>query len=368
MRATATTTAAVEPAGGGWWKLARRTVRGPAVVAIAALGVFLLVIVGLLSNVGGSKPTNPPPRTTRPVEQPALVTVPNRPPTAVAPPRAPAVRFLTPAPAIPEGSLAPHGNRGPCKNCHRIKPAPRVPVIPPPIAAPRPTAPPPAPGSPAPGSPTGGEQIAATKDNARATVDATTSASPTMWAAGGSQAAATPGHPLPFQEAHWQGLEVISLSPGLARVLGLPRDSRGVVVDEVTMPADSLGFAAGDLITAVGDMTTLDLESFVAAADHVRDRREVEIVLERRGEQKTVVLQAERLGTANGETAPMIPSGARLPHAYLGPCTNCHRIGMKGSLAVDLGDLLSKTAPSIRAGQNRTHEDRGTCSACHTIQ
>lgn len=363
MRATATTKAAVEPPGNGWWKLARSSVQGVA-LPIAAVGLLGLVVVGLLFSGDESQPTSPARRAPRPAALPTPNAVPHRLPIAVAPPRAPAVRFLTRAPAIRADSIAPHGNRGPCNSCHRIKPALATSAIPAPITA----SPNPAPPIAAPANATGGEQIAATRVNTDATLDATTGASARIWAAGATQAAATPNRPLPFQEAHWQGLEVISLSPGLARVLGLPRDSRGVVVDEVTMPADSLGFAAGDLITAVGDMTTLDLESFVAAADHVRDRREIEIVVERRGEPKTLVLQAERLGTANGETAPMIPSGARLPHSYLGPCTNCHRIGTRGSLAVDLGDLLSKTAPPIRTGQKRTHADRGTCSACHTIQ
>jgi hypothetical protein len=210
--------------------------------------------------------------------------------------------------------------------------------------------------------------VAATTGSATAPPDATSGASPKLW----TIAATTPAAPrvdrLPFQEAHWQGLEVIGLPPALARVLGLPRDTRGVVVDEITMPADSQGFAAGDVITAVGDVATPDLESFVAAADRVRDNQQVEILLTRKGQQKKLVLYAERLGTANGETAPMIPPGARQPHAYLGPCTSCHRIGTKGSLPVDLGDVLSKKAPAIRAGQQRPHEDRGTCSACHTIQ
>jgi hypothetical protein len=66
----------------------------------------------------------------------------------------------------------------------------------------------------------------------------------------------------------------------------------------------------------------------------------------------------------------MITSGALPPHGYLGPCTNCHRIGKINNLnlAVDLGDRLAKAAPPIRAGQARPHQDRGACPACHTIR
>jgi hypothetical protein len=144
-----------------------------------------------------------------------------------------------------------------------------------------------------------------------------------------------------------------------------------VVVDEATMPADVLGFRSGDLITAVGGAPTPDLEAFVDAAYRVRERRSVKLQLRRKGGTRhTLTLAAARreLGTANGETAPMIPAGARPPHGYLGPCTDCHRIGASVGLAVDLGDQLTKKAPPIRAGQAPPHRNRGKCSACHTIR
>ncbi|MHC4176044.1 MAG: magnetochrome domain-containing protein [Planctomycetota bacterium] len=183
-----------------------------------------------------------------------------------------------------------------------------------------------------------------------------------------SPAASSPIKMLPFQEAHWQGLEVIPLTGGLKRVLKIPSDAKGVIIDDVTAPADMGGFQAGDLITSVGQVPTPTLESFIEAADRVRDRRRTEVRLLRKGKLHSLVLTGlqQRLGTANGETAPMIKPGSRPPHGYLGACTNCHHIGTTGQLAVDQGDLLTRAAPPIRAGQTPPHRNRGECTACHT--
>lgn len=174
---------------------------------------------------------------------------------------------------------------------------------------------------------------------------------------------------LPFQEAHWQGLELIPLTLIMGRILKISPDAKGVIVDEVTGPADMQGFQAGDLITSVGQVPTSTLESFLKAADRVRNRRRTEIRLMRNGQLHSLVLTSiqDRLGTANGETAPMIKPGSRSPHEYKGPCTQCHRIGTKGQLSMDQGDLLTRKAPPIRAGQAQPHRDRGECTACHKI-
>lgn len=174
---------------------------------------------------------------------------------------------------------------------------------------------------------------------------------------------------LPFQEAHWQGIEVVPPTNGLKRLLKIFSDTKGVIIDDVTAPADLQGFLAGDLITSVGQIPTPDLESFLQAADRVRARRRTEVQLLRKNKSHSLVLTAlqMRLGTANGETAPMIKPGSRPPHGYKGACTNCHRIGNTGQLAVDNGDLLTRDAPPIRAGQTPPHRDRGACTACHTI-
>jgi hypothetical protein len=187
----------------------------------------------------------------------------------------------------------------------------------------------------------------------------------------------TPTHPAassitkmpPFQEGHWQGVEVIPLTEGLKRVLKIASDVKGVIIDDVTAPADMEGFWAGDVITSVGQVPTPTLESFIKAADRVRDRRRTEVQVLRKSKLHSLVLTAlqDRLGTANGETAPMIKPGSRPPHGYKGACTNCHHIGTTGQLAADQGDLLTREAPPIRAGQTPPHRNRGECTACHTI-
>lgn len=175
--------------------------------------------------------------------------------------------------------------------------------------------------------------------------------------------------PRRFAEAHWQGLEVIPKTPALARSLGIPASAEGVIVDDVTLPADLQGFQAGDLVTAVGQVPTPDLMSFVEAADRVRDRRRAEVEILRKKAPQVLVLTAllKRLGTANGETPSMIVPSARMPHSYRGACTSCHRIGTTAQLAQDQGDTLTKTAPPIRANASPPHRDRGPCSTCHQV-
>jgi Magnetochrome domain/PDZ domain len=174
---------------------------------------------------------------------------------------------------------------------------------------------------------------------------------------------------LPFVEAHWQGLEMIVLSPALARALGLDPNLKGVIADDVTPPADACGFQGGDIIASINGVPTTDLNSFIDASDLVREQRSVQVTVMRKGQIFPLVLWAlkDRLGVANGETAPMIPSGSVSPHAYQGACTGCHRIGTKGELPFDQGDLLSRKAPPIKPGSTRPHRDRGNCITCHQI-
>lgn len=199
---------------------------------------------------------------------------------------------------------------------------------------------------------------------------ASNAASATRAATQRSSGAAANGSTLPpFQEAHWQGLELVPLTKALARFLDIKSDVRGVCIDDVTAPADMAGFLAGDVVTAVGRTRTPDLCAFIEATDMVRDSGDAEVWVVRNGKELSLELAAlqGRLGVANGETAPMIKSGSQPPHGYKGPCTSCHRIGTTGQLAVDPGDTLSRRAPPIRAGQPAPHQDRGTCTSCHEI-
>jgi hypothetical protein len=175
--------------------------------------------------------------------------------------------------------------------------------------------------------------------------------------------------PRRFTEAHWQGLEVIPKTSVVAQALGLPPDLPGVIVDDVTLPADLQGFKAGDVVIQIDRVPTPDLMSFIRAAERVENQQRVDLGVVRDGALQSVVLVAllQKLGTANGETPSMIPPGARMPHPYRGPCTNCHRIGTTGTLAVDQGDLVVTTAPTIRVGAIRPHQDRGPCATCHQI-
>lgn len=254
----------------------------------------------------------------------------------------PRVHFLRWAPDILVGERAPHGNRGACRSCHQVLTRGLLPVA---GARPRRV------------RPTPGQKLGRTNP-------------PTRRAAG-TKAPGKKITMLPFQEVHWQGIEMISTVRALKRRLDIPVDARGVVIDEVTPPADQQGFWAGDLITAINGRPTPTLEAAVTAARTVHDKGQVTVSVLRKGKPRKLQLYAVKgiLGTANGESAPMIRSGARPPHGWRGPCTNCHRIGKgpKLPLPVDLGDLLVRKAPPIRVGQKMPHRNRGVCSACHKI-
>jgi hypothetical protein len=175
--------------------------------------------------------------------------------------------------------------------------------------------------------------------------------------------------PRRFTEAHWQGLEVIPNTPLIAATLKIPLDAPGVIVDDVTLPADLQGFQGGDLVMQVAGVATPDLTTFIDATDRVRDLPNADVVVLRDAQPKLMRVTGlkPRLGTANGETATMIRPGARMPHPYRGPCTNCHRIGTTGNIPVDQGSPMVIGAPSIRADAKRPHRDRGPCTACHQI-
>ena len=175
--------------------------------------------------------------------------------------------------------------------------------------------------------------------------------------------------PRPFAEAHWQGMEAIPKTPTVAKMLKVPPNVEGVILDDVTLPADLQGFQAGDVVTAVDGVSTPDLLSFIRATDRIRDSKRVTVDLVRAGAPRQMDITAlfKRLGTANGETPPMIPPGAQRPHVYMGPCVNCHRIGTTGNLAVDQGDNPKNKPGPVRADGPVPHRDRGPCAACHAI-
>lgn len=218
------------------------------------------------------------------------------------------------APPIRQGALAPHAAFGPCSNCHKILPWPQ----PPPALA-----------------------VNAAMPHAR----------------------------LPMQEGHWQGMEVIGITPGLAREYGLLAQTRGVLVDDVTLAAADAGLWAGDLLVDIEGMPTLDLPGFLAATRRVAARTNAKFQVVRGGRTLGLELTApEGLGAAQMEGAPMITAGSPSPHRYQGACTNCHTIGTTGQLAFDQGDMLSFKAPPIWRGAKAPHRYRGECSTCHKVR
>lgn len=181
-------------------------------------------------------------------------------------------------------------------------------------------------------------------------------------------------------EAHWKGMDVMKLTAELRQQLGYPKGMRGVIINEVTLNAALSGMLGGDIIVAVKDMPVTDLESFVTATRQVRNLRHAAVTVMRKGKNRDAsgryemnrmvyILRARLdLGYAQAEGAPMILPGDPRPHAYRGPCTDCHTIG-DGSFTMPDPDLIILPPPKLTLQQiesgDRPHDDRGPCIACH---
>ncbi len=175
-----------------------------------------------------------------------------------------------------------------------------------------------------------------------------------------------------LQEGHWIGLEVIGLSPAVARANNIPDNVRGVLIDEVTLLAAESGLLAGDVITAINGYPLQDLRSFREATRPLAGLNRAVVSVFRKGRNLDIeVAGTEELGIAQMEAAPMITAAAVSPHGYYGPCDRCHTISKTtstpGHLAKDQGDVLINEAPPISAGAVRPHRERGDCTNCHTI-
>jgi hypothetical protein len=173
-------------------------------------------------------------------------------------------------------------------------------------------------------------------------------------------------------EGHWIGLEVIPLTAAIAKANNIPANVRGVLIDEVTLVAANAGIQAGDVISAVNEVQVVDLRSFKQATKPVALATQATVTIYRGGSYRNIpVVATEELGVAQMEGAPMILATARSPHAYYGPCVNCHAISKTANntnqLAKDMGDALTKIAPNIRRGTPAPHRDRGACGTCHVI-
>ena len=175
-----------------------------------------------------------------------------------------------------------------------------------------------------------------------------------------------------LQEGHWIGLEVISLTPAIAKANSIPPDVAGVLIDEVTLLSAEAGLYAGDVITAVNGKKVTDLKSFHLATKDVAQSNRANVSVYSGGKNKDVMIfSTEILGIAQMEAAPMILATDKSPHGRYGPCDKCHAISKtplnSGQLAKDQGDSLTKVAPNIRRGTPPPHRKRGTCTLCHVV-
>jgi len=182
-------------------------------------------------------------------------------------------------------------------------------------------------------------------------------------------------------EAHWQGMDTRLLGNELRRKLQYPVGLQGLVVEEVTLNAASSGLLAGDIVVKLNGAPVVSLVDFLRETRKVRNKNAATISVMRKGGRTrngrypvtrlTFVIRAEPdLGFAQVEGAPMILAGDPRPHAYRGPCTQCHAIGEGFELTPD-PDLIILPPPRISsemAAQNvKPHRERGPCEACHVI-
>lgn len=302
--------------------------------AILVLPVFSLVAAGLAAGtIGGSDSAATaalPQGGAAPAQVVAYTSA--VPQGAVSPYGSQPVFFLSPAPNIVAGATPPHGDRGPCRQCHTILPRPSTgastPAMYSPVAQPQrfgaqpqrlgtqlsPSLPQ-APGAAVrPGSIPGSLTVAAP------------AASPS---GPGAAAAVTPSLKMtPYQRVFWQGLELVPLGHSLAAALGVPDRTHGVVVASASLPAGAEGFSAGDVVVAVDNEPTPDLQRFWDAARAVRAQPSAKLSVLRAGQRQTMVLRApgHTLGSASGVTAPVIVEGSQPPHGSRGACASCHMV------------------------------------------
>jgi len=178
-----------------------------------------------------------------------------------------------------------------------------------------------------------------------------------------------------LDEGHWIGLEVIPLTPAVAKTNKIPPEITGVLVDEVTLLSAESGLYAGDVVTAIDGKKIKDLMSFWLATKEVAESNRATIRVYSRGSYKDIVVLVPRLwgslGVAQMSSAPMILATDKSPHTYYGPCDKCHAISRTplnpGELLKDAGDNLTKVAPNIRQGTPPPHRSRGTCTLCHVV-
>jgi S1-C subfamily serine protease len=115
----------------------------------------------------------------------------------------------------------------------------------------------------------------------------------------------------------WLGIAGVNLTPNLAQQLGLPRDSKGVVVASVTpgSPADIAGIIgrvengnipAGDIITAIDGHQVKRMEDIISYIEEQKSVGDKVVITVNRGGQSldlTATLQARPLATSSQQSA-----------------------------------------------------------------
>jgi S1-C subfamily serine protease len=110
----------------------------------------------------------------------------------------------------------------------------------------------------------------------------------------------------------WLGIAGVNLTPNLAQQLGLPRDSKGVVVASVTpgSPADNAGIVgrvqngnipAGDIITAIDGHQVKRMEDIISYIEEQKSVGDIVVITVNTGGQSqdlTATLQARPLATS----------------------------------------------------------------------
>ena len=168
-------------------------------------------------------------------------------------------------------------------------------------------------------------------------------------------------------EGHWQGMEVIELTPELKTKLNIPMHIEGLLVDEVTLIAMKSGLMAGDILIGIGQNIVKTIEDTVQISKLHRNKKNVLLtVLRNYNQQSFVMTSPDFLGFVMAETAPMILPSDIMPHPYRGECTSCHPIGHTGHITPD-PDGIPMPVPPIPRGAIMPHRERGPCQACHTI-
>ncbi|MBF0384287.1 MAG: PDZ domain-containing protein [Candidatus Omnitrophica bacterium] len=170
-------------------------------------------------------------------------------------------------------------------------------------------------------------------------------------------------------EGHWLGMELIPLTPELATEFNIPPNTKGLLIDEISLEAAESGVLAGDMVVGIEKIATPDLVAFTEATRMVKNRFKAKVIVSRRGQIIEYTISSKRsLGFSQNEAAQPITPGALSPHRSRNkPCTACHII-MKtgGQLPTDAGDILPNPPPILK-GAVSPHEYRGKCNVCHII-